>query len=85
MLSLRDVAAAGAAFHPGGWEEKPKCICFLQKKVIACLQKPDQENYRYVGVGGMASLVWCTAGSSLAASSSEAAHVREMWQPCWGW
>jgi len=32
-------------------EEKLKCICFLQKRVIACLWKPEQENYRCVGVG----------------------------------
>lgn len=32
-------------------EEKPKCICFLQKKVIAYCQKPDQENYGYVRMG----------------------------------
>lgn len=31
-------------------EEKPKCICFLQQKVIACLQKPNQEIYGYVRV-----------------------------------
>lgn len=63
-------------------EEKRKYICFLQKKVIACLWKPDEENYGYVRMGnGIPCLVhrWQRLGHL------EAAHLHGMWQLCWGW